>query len=57
MPNCLVVDDDFSSAMVFKFMLSEIIKQLDITTVTSFDKANNEINSNSYYILFLIAIK
>tara|TARA_Y100000389_G_scaffold76555_1_gene73282 strand:+ start:5648 stop:5818 length:171 start_codon:yes stop_codon:yes gene_type:complete len=56
MPNCLVVDDDFSSAMVFKFMLSEIIKQLDITTVTSFDKANNEINSNSYYILFLIAI-
>ena len=52
--NCLIVDDDFSSAMVFKFMLSDIIKQVDITAVTSFRKANEEICNTSYYGLFFI---
>lgn len=52
--NCLVVDDDFSSAMVFKFMLSDIIKDVSITAVTKFDKAKEEICNTSYYRLFFI---
>ena len=52
--DCLIVDDDFSCAMVFKFMLEEILSKLSLTAVTSFHKAKEEILTTSCYKLFFI---